>query len=364
MSMRILQMISKNDRYGAQRIFLDQVKALHDLGNEVFVVARGNEGYVADSVRALGIPYIGIAMKGLTDVLFLRKFINEQSIDIIHTTLDRADYFGAIVAKLTGRRVVSTMMVPRCHPGFRFMDRIAVLSRMQQRLLEQKGISPDKITLIRPGIDVDRFSKPDQVKRSAWNEKLRIERFSPVFCHISSMLTRKAHSVSLKVVAACKKNGENPLLVIIGDPVEGEYYEALLRQARTDGIAENIFFTGWTRDIPEILSLSHFTILPSENEALGVVLMEGMAAGTPIIAREGEGGAELVIDYEVGFLYRPQEGISRLAEQITNLRRDATRFLSLSEKCRTIAMNEFSMKSYGRKLEDLYSSALRRKAGM
>jgi glycosyltransferase involved in cell wall biosynthesis len=348
-------MISKNDRYGAQRIFLDQVKALHDLGNEVFVVARGSEGYVADSVRALGIPYIGIDMKGLADILFLRKFVKDRNIDVIHTTLDRADYLGAIVAKLTRRRVVSTMMVPRCHPGLRFMDRIAVLSRMQQRLLEQKGISPDKIILIRPGIDVDRFSKPDLQKRSAWKEKLRIERFSMVFCHISSMLTRKAHLVSLEVVAACKKHGENPLLVIIGDPLEGEYYEALLRQARTDGIVENIYFTGWTRDVPEILSLSHFTILPSENEALGVVLMEGMAAGTPIIARKGEGGAELIDDYGCGFLYEPEKGVRSMIDPLISLYRNRAMYHDLSGKCRTIASNEFTMSHFGEHLMTLYS---------
>jgi len=354
MSMRILLMISKNDRYGAQRIFLDQVKALHDFGHEVFVVARGNEGYVADSVRALGIPYHGIAMKGLADILFLRRFIKERDIDVIHTTLDRADYLGVFVAKLTGRRVVSTMMVPRCHPGFRFMDRITVLSRMQQRLLEQNGISPDTITLIRPGIDVERFSKPDQEKCSVWKEKLRIERFSLVFCHISSMLTRKAHSVSLAVVAACKKSGENPLLVIIGDPVEGEYYEALLRQARDEGISDNIFFTGWTAEVPEILALSHFTILPSENEALGVVLMEGMAAGTPIIARQGEGGAELVEDHDCGFLYSPDKGVQPLTESILNMYRDHARYRALSDTCAEIAKREFSMASYGQKLTALY----------
>lgn len=356
MSMRILQMISKNDRYGAQRIFLDQVKALHDFGHEVFVIARGNEGYVADSVRALGIPYHGIAMKGLADILFLRRFIKERDIDVIHTTLDRADYLGAFVAKLTGRRVVSTMMVPRCHPGFRFMDRIAVLSRMQQRLLEQNGISPDTITLIRPGIDVDRFSKPDQEKCSAWKEKLRIERFSVVFCHISSMLTRKAHSVSLEVVAACRKSGEYPLLVIIGDPVEGEYYEALLRQARDEGISDNVFFTGWTADVPEILALSHFTILPSENEALGVVLMEGMAAGTPIIARQGEGGAELVDEHGCGFLYSPDKGVQPLSVSILNMYRDHARYRALSDACKEIAKREFSMTSYGQKLTALYRS--------
>lgn len=352
--MRILQMISKNDRYGAQLIFLDQVAALRDLGHDVHVVARGSEGYVADSVRAMNIPYHGIAMKGLGDVLFLRTFVKDRNIDVIHTTLDRADYLGLLVGKLTGRRVVSTMMVPRCHPGYRFMDKIAVLSRKQQRLLEQNGIPARKIDLIRPGIDVERFANPDPAKRADWKKKLRTESFSMVFCHISSMLTRKAHSVSLDITAACKRAGENPLLIVIGDPVKGQYYEALLRQARETGIADNVVFTGWTSDVPEILSLSHFTVLPSEDEALGVVLMEGMAAGTPIIAREGEGGAELIEEHGAGFLYVPGKGVQPLAEKIIACFRDQERYAALSTRCRETAKQEFSMTRFGQRLTRLY----------
>ncbi len=361
--MRILQMISKNDRYGAQRIFLDQVAALRDGGHEVFVAARGEQGYVADSVRALGVPYHGMAMKGLRDVLFLRRFVKEQRIDIIHSTLDRADHFGVIVGLLTGRPVVSTMMVPRCHPGFRFMDHIAVLSRKQQEVLEQKGIRRRKITLVRPGIDVQRFSRPDAEKKAAWEQRLRSGSFSLRFCHISSMLERKAHAVSLELAAACKRMGEDPLLIVIGDPVAGDYYESLVRLGRTLDIADNVTFTGWTADVPEILALSHFTVLPSENEALGVVLMEGMAAGTPIIARAGEGGAELIETYDAGFLYRPEEGITRLAERVVALKRDAVRFQALSEKCSTTARQEFGMATFGRRLEGLYASVLGRPAG-
>jgi len=245
-------------------------------------------------------------------------------------------------------------MVPRCHPGYRFMDRITVLSRMQQRLLEQNGIPARKIELIRPGIDVSRFAKPDPAKREAWQKKLRTGSFSMVFCHISSMLTRKAHSVSLEITAACKRAGENPLLIIIGDPVEGEYYEALLKQARTDGIADNVVFTGWTQDVPEILSLSHFTVLPSENEALGVVLMEGMAAGTPIIARKGEGGAELIDEYNAGFPYEPARGVEPLAGAVLTLFRDRVQYAALSNRCREIAGREFTMTTFGRRLTGLY----------
>jgi glycosyltransferase involved in cell wall biosynthesis len=356
--MRVLFLISKNDRYGAQRIFIDQVAAVRDQGHEVHVAARGNEGYVADSVRSLGIPYLGIPMKGLSDIRFLKRFIRDRHIDVVHTTLDRADYYGLLCRALTGVPCVSTMMVPRVHPGYRFMDRIAVLSRMQERLLHARGVPQCKISLVRPGIDVRRFSRPDSAKRDIWRARLRADRFSVVLCHISSMLTRKGHAVSLEVTAQCKHLGQEPLLVIIGDPLEGPYYDQLKQNAVQQGISDNVVFTGWTTDVPEILSLSHFTVLPSEGEALGVVLMEGMAAGTPIVARTGEGGAELIEEHGTGFLYEAVHGAGPVAEWLCGLVRDRARYRAMSERCRSIAADEFSMERFGRRLVALYSDHL------
>ncbi len=353
--MNILLMISKNDKYGAQRIFLDQVACLKERGHAVTVVARGSEGFVTDSVRSLGLGCHANGMKGLNDLLELRRLMQKAHIDIIHTTLDRADYFGLLLSWITGCPVVSTMMVPRCHPGYRFMNRVIVLAEKQAAILKAKKVRTGRIRVIRPGIDVARFSKPDRNKQSQWRTKLKIAGYTTVFCHISSLLERKAHLVSLEITGECKKKGENPLLIIIGDPVHGDYYESLIKKSVELGIRENIYFTGWTSDIPEILSLSHFTLLPSENEALGVVLMEGMAAGTPIIAREGEGGAELINAYGTGFLYKPAEGVSGLADQILNVRRDEQAFGRLVDKCTTIAHQEFSLSRFGARLEQVYS---------
>jgi glycosyltransferase involved in cell wall biosynthesis len=358
--MNILQMISKNDRYGAQRIFLDQVATLHARGHNVVVAARGSEGYVTDSVRNMGLVCHGMAMKGIGDLLFLRRLVRENRIDVIHTTLDRADYLGIVLSWITGVPVISTMMVPRCHPGYRFAGRVIALSNKQRALLTEKRIPAKKTLVIRPGIDVDRFTKPDEKTREAWRSKLNINRFSTVFCHISSLLTRKAHPVSVELVSECKKRGEEPLLIIIGDPVHGAYYESLIKQSQDLGIRGNICFTGWTSDIPELLSLSHFTVLPSEGEALGVVLMEGMAAGTPIIAREGEGGAELVEEYGTGYLYRPTDGVASLAAKIVELRQDRTRFRELSDRCTAIAGSGFSLSRFGEQLEKVYHEVMKR----
>ena len=353
----ILLIISKNDRYGAQRIFLDQVRILHTMGNRIIVVGRGSEGYVPDAVRAMGVEYHGFPLKGLGDLCRLRKLVRRCEIDIIHTTLDRADYFGVLLSLVTRVPVVSTMMVPRYHPGSRFADKVVVLSEKLKKVLLAKGVKQEKISLIRPGIDVDRFSHPDSGKREAWRSKLNRDRYSTVFCHVASLIPRKGHLVSLELMAACKKLGENPLLVIIGDPLEGDYYQALVDAVSRLDLKDNVHFTGWTADTAEIISLCHVTLLPSENEALGIVLMEGMAAGTPIVAREGEGGAELVEEYGTGFLYSAREDISVLAEKIAALRRDRTGFKALSDDCGNKAKDFFSMKSFGENLMELYRAA-------
>ncbi len=354
--MNILMIISKNDRYGAQRIFLDQVQILNSLGNRVVVVGRGSHGYVTESVRAMGVEYVGMPMKGIRDVYRMILIVRRQRIDVIHTTLDRADYFGVILSVVTRKPVVSTMMVPRYHPGFKFVDKVVVLSEKLRELLLKKGIKSEDITVIRPGIDVDRFINPDLAKREAWKHKLKTDQYSTIFSHTASIIPRKAHHVSLQLIAACKKMGEMPLLVIIGDPLKGEYYDSLIKLISQMDLRENVHFTGWTADLPEILSLCHITLLPSENEALGIVLMEGMAAGMPIVAREGEGGAELIAEYGTGFLYRDREGIDALADKIVTLRRDRDRYQAISTECKKIAANSFGMKNFGEKLIYLYQA--------
>jgi len=353
--MRILQMISKNDRYGAQRIFLDQVSILHALGNEVTVVGCSNDGHVSEAVRALGIPYHGISWRSIRDILFVRNLIKKKKIDVIHTTLDRADYYGMLLSRITGIPMVSTMMTFRCHHGYRIMKDVVVLSKKQKASLEKNVIWLAKISVIRPGIDVPRFAQPHQDKRNMWKKKLGTDNHTIIFSHVSNLLPRKGHMVSLELVAECKRRGENPLLLVIGDPLEGEYYHSLQRKVEELGLREQVYFTGWTFETPELLSLTHFSLLPSEREALGVVLMEGMAAGTPVIARKGEGGAELIEEYGTGFLYDPDEGVGPLADRILAVKRDTVQFQTLSDRCRRIAANEFTLSRFGGKLLELYA---------
>ena len=356
--MNILQIISKNDKYGAQRVFLDQVSVLHRMGNTVVVVVRGENGYVTDSVSAMGVPCYGIPMKNVKDILFLRRLVKLHEIEIIHTSLDRADHFGILLSLFTGIPVVSTMHVRRYHMGFRFANGVITSSRQQGRTLLQRKVKADRIHLIRPGIEGDRFVHLDVQKRDEWKRKLHTDNYSVVFNHIASLHEPKAHIVSLELIAECKQRGETPLLVILGGELRGNYYESLQTKIEERKLNNNVMFSEWTPDVPEIMSLCHFTLLPSVNEALGMVLLEGLAAGTPIMARKGEGGAEVIEEYGAGFLYDPDSGVGPLADDLLSLYRDAERYQTLSQTCRQIAAEEFSLARFGSRLMEVYRTIL------
>ena len=251
--MNILLIISKNDRYGAQQAFLNQAAALHRMGHHLVVVGRGNTGYVPESVLALGIEYHGLPLKGIKDIVFLVRLIKKNNINIIHTYLDRADYVGIILSLITRKPVVSTMNVRRYHFGYKLVDRVVIVSNKQRELLHSKRVPVQKIYLVRPGIEFGRFSNPDADRREAWKKKLDTDRYSIVFCHISSMIPQKSHGVSIDLVGVCKQRGENPFLIIAGDPLHGEYYDTLIKKIREAGLDQNVYFTGWTTELPELL---------------------------------------------------------------------------------------------------------------
>jgi glycosyltransferase involved in cell wall biosynthesis len=118
-------------------------------------------------------------------------------------------------------------------------------------------------------------------------------------------------------------------------------------------------FTGWTSELPELLSLSHFTLLPSVHEAFGIVLLEGMTAGTPVVATAGEGGAEVIEEHGTGFLYNRNEEVDALAGRMHALWQNRKAYEALSARCRSVALNDFSLESFGKRLVRFYEDALR-----
>ncbi len=97
---------------------------------------------------------------------------------------------------------------------------------------------------------------------------------------------------------------EDLLLVVAG---AGELASDLARRVRASGLASRVRLAGFRRDAAQLFAAADLFVLPARHEAFGIVLLEAMASGTPILATRTGGIPEIVEDGRTGILVAPRD---------------------------------------------------------
>jgi glycosyltransferase involved in cell wall biosynthesis len=135
--------------------------------------------------------------------------------------------------------------------------------------------------------------------------------------------------------------------LVVGDarPEDENYAKALRQQSNDLGLADRVHFTGFRRDVPRLMHLSdvvvHTSVAP---EPFGRVIVEGMLAGTPVVATRGGGVLEIIHDGINGVLVPPGDAIA-LAEVLRGLLMDPGRARTLSRAGHVTALERFSLQA-------------------
>jgi glycogen(starch) synthase len=142
-------------------------------------------------------------------------------------------------------------------------------------------------------------------------------------------------------------------LVVVGD---GDQALFLQRTARYLGISSHVDFVGWQTG-PALVSFyqqADVVVVPSRYEPFGLVALEAMACGRPVVASSAGGLAEIVMDSETGFLVPPGDDL-RLAQRIVQVLLDhgiATRMgLAARERAESYGWDSIAARTeqiYGR----------------
>ena len=88
-------------------------------------------------------------------------------------------------------------------------------------------------------------------------------------------------------------------MLLVGDGPERDSMEDLCRKLKIDN---SVKFLGKTKDIQTLMSISDVFILPSEKESFGLVALEAMASGIPVISSNAGGLSEINVNQVTGFL--------------------------------------------------------------
>ncbi len=271
---------------------------------------------------------------------FLPGLLRMEEFDVVH--LHYPFYFGAEMVYLKslvgGLRYVVTYHQDVLFAGaLRFPERIhhrlvgrRILSRAGKvlatswdyarasRLSELLRARPDAVGVLPNGVDTQRFHPG--VDGSALRARYGIGPEDRIVLFIGAL--DRAHyfkGVGVLLEAVSRTPGKSVKLLVVG---EGDLRPAYQKQAAALGLSERVLFCGRVSDaeLPAHYGLCDLLVLPSTTmgEAFGLVLLEAMACGKPVIASDLPGVRSVVSDGESGLLVSPGDA-GDLAERLQML---------------------------------------------
>jgi glycogen synthase len=189
--------------------------------------------------------------------------------------------------------------------GLLYADCVMVNSRAVAAELAKRGLPIRALNVVPNGVDLVRFSAAGPVPASG------------TILLVGRLAAQKGVDVALRALAAVLGRCPEARLVVAGDGDQALY---LRRTARYLGIASHVEFAGWqTGDaLVALYQQANVVVVPSRYEPFGLVALEAMACGRPVVASQVGGLAEVVVDSETGYLVPPGDDL-RLAQRIVRL---------------------------------------------
>ncbi len=354
----VLYLLNYAGRGGSERYIQTLVEELSPEGINPFFVCN-EPGPLLDWMQRRGIPCRRLSMSGPYDISAARtlaKLCREWDIDAVHTHYLRENCIAQLSKLFYSRpRVIYTYHILTENPlPVRMSNRL--LSPLQYRLianctagrdrLAANGNPAGKISLIPNAVDLDLWESGDRV---AVRRELGIDRGVFALLFAARITAGKGHRFLLDSLALIKDRSFR--LILAG---EGELAEDTEKYCRSLGLRDKVIFTGHRDDMPDLYAAADVTVCPSESETLSFLLLESMAASTPVIATRTGGMTDIVTDAHDCGLMVDYGDTAAMAAAVTKLMDDPELLRRFGEGARRSAESDYDIHDAARRVLALY----------
>lgn len=273
----------------------------------------------------------------------LARLLGEEAFNIVHAQTPHAHAVALLARWFLPREKQPRLVVSRRvdfpirpdYVGLRRRkynraDSIIAISSAVRDVLVAGGVRPEKVTLVREGIDVARIDHaPDRTAeiRCQWG----VAEGAPFIVNVAALTGHKGQRYLIEAVPAIRKALPEARVVIFGD---GELRGELEERVRLENVADAVTLAGFRppEEIPSILKAADVFVFPSILEGLGTSLFDAMAARAPIVTTTAGGIPDIVKNEVNGLLVSPRDPAA-LAGAVVRALQDAP----LREKMATAA---------------------------
>ena len=172
----------------------------------------------------------------------------------------------------------------------------------KQNLINLYGADPEKVAVISPGVDLDLFHPQDKEKA---RHELDLEDYRRVLLFAGRLQPFKGLDLLLHAMTNLPNHGMTRLLVVGGNAGKEDELAKMNLLVKKLGISNMVGFVGAVehKNMTKFYNAADICVVPSYHESFGMVALEALASGTPVVAARVGGLATIVKDGETGYLF-------------------------------------------------------------
>lgn len=296
---------------GGGETSLVNLSAVLKKDNNISVLCNTN-GRLNDILRSNGIQVYELnyrdKKKLIKNLLFIRKLAKNKNIQIIHSNDPLTSvimHFAVIGLK------VRTFWT--CHGqwyDFKGLKKILIkksnfhifcVSTKVKESLDRMGFENTSVSYL--GIPLEKY---ENAHPTNLRNELDIPAKNTLMACIGRFQPIKGQLKLVEALNSLIKEGANVTCLLVGGCVFGakedeDYYNRVKKYIHDNSLDKNIILLGERQDIPSILKEIDCLVIPSDNESFGMIAVEALASGTPVLSTPNDGVSE-ILDYDDRFI--------------------------------------------------------------
>jgi glycosyltransferase involved in cell wall biosynthesis len=337
------------------------------------IVCIKDEGEQAECARAAGIRVVSLNLTRGRDPRVLTRLVGvlrEVRPSIVHCTNLLSTVWGraaAVVVRVPcivtaehstrhsrGRRL-SGIAIPVANRIFASStDRVVACGYNQVPVLVAEGNRSDRILVVFNGVDADRY---DTAHDPIMRRELGIPDDALAVGIIARLSPEKNHAMLVRAASILSTQLCEVHFVIVGD---GPYRPQLERLVADAGLGQDVTFLGERRDVPRVLTALDVVVLTSTTESFPLSVLEGMAAGRPVVATDVGDVSRIMVDGETGYVV-PSEDVAAFCDRLGRLAADPALRAEMGLKGRQRVAEMYPRTLMTHSYEQMFDEILREK---
>lgn len=301
--MNILQITSGRGVNGALVYCKLLTEILAARGHRLTILCRGgwmkSHSY-GDNIEVIESPMTRFPASELKRVA---EIVRRKKIDLIHTHQTRAHTFGVMLKMRTGVPVVATAHNRRFHLHWNLNDFVIANSHATFEFHRRVSMVPtSKMKTVYCFSDFTDFQNVDRTKASELvRRRHRLNADDFLLTVVGQVAPRKGQHVLFQGIRKLVDSIPNLKILLVGRFGRRQKYVKKLRSFLVDNdLAGHVKWLGRRNDVANYIAASQMVVVPSIEEPLGLMALEAMTVGTPVVSTDSGGLAEIVQDGKTG----------------------------------------------------------------